>query len=208
MKYVIFLLLVPLFAMARFNPGTVTMNDGSTKSGTLEIPNFNDKYMRFRSEGGKTEHLKPDDVASFTVTANDITYYYKTVVLWTPRLFNIKKWKADKHRRWFEILRTGKVEMLSGYYFDRASGPHAGPSIGGYVYALIFEGEDHAVLFTQTITTAGVSYVAGMYKAVVKSTEFHFKERCPALLDAMTREIIDEKGLTWIADYYNTHCAP
>ena len=57
MKKIIFLLiLIPFTVLAKYNPGSITFNDGTTKNGFIEIPKYKDIKIKFKSEeNGKTE---------------------------------------------------------------------------------------------------------------------------------------------------------
>lgn len=96
MKKPLFLLaiLLPLIVSANFQKARITFNDGTSKNGYIELPEYpDDSKIKFREEEkGKTEKYKIEDVNNFEIIIgkNDIVKYI-TLKLANQSLFNRKK---------------------------------------------------------------------------------------------------------------------
>ena len=70
-KLILLLLLCPLSMWAKFYPGTITMNDGSTKSGYVDPPWWDSNKVSFKpTEKGKTEKIEIENVKELNYTAD------------------------------------------------------------------------------------------------------------------------------------------
>jgi hypothetical protein len=82
-RLLLLLLLIPFTALAEFYPGTVTMTNGTVKSGFIEPPSGKQDKLKFCiDKKGKTEKLKVEEVKSFILTNDDnVTENWTTIYL-------------------------------------------------------------------------------------------------------------------------------
>ena len=86
---IILLLLCPLAMWAKFYPGTVTMNDGSTKNGYIDPPVWDSNKVSFKpTQKGKTEKIEIENVKEISYTADGKTMKVLTLILAQPRNFS------------------------------------------------------------------------------------------------------------------------
>jgi hypothetical protein len=95
-KLILITFLVPLIVSANFHKAKITFNDGTSKNGFIELPEYpDDSKIKFREvENGKTEKYKIDDVNNFEIIdgKNNIIKYI-TLKLANQSLFNLKNIK-------------------------------------------------------------------------------------------------------------------
>ncbi len=117
-KEIVLFLLMPLMVLAKFRSGTIFLNDGTSKNGFLEIPNYDDAKIKFRStEKASTEKFKIEEVKNFEVINDDnIKVFYETLYLANFKIFSTTEIKVDKNKSWVKIVKQGKITL---YYFPR-----------------------------------------------------------------------------------------
>lgn len=193
-KLLLLLLLCPLLAMAEFYPGTITFNDGTTKTGLIEIPsNYNRVKVKFRADKkADTEKFSIDDVKQFTVTVdkNQSTYVTLKYGYYRP---GSKKYKFSDEKIWARIEKEGKISILTAYSIDT-----------GHHYYLHKSGEDCCYYIASFY--GGFAFSVGEFKAIKTYTASIFKDDCPQLADSITKEEYKKKSLDVIVDNYMELC--
>lgn len=196
-------MLMPLMVVAKFRSGTIFFNDGSSKSGVLEIPNYDDAKIKFRStEKGSTEKFKIEEVKSFEVINDDnVKVFYETMYLAKFKLFNTSEMKVDKNKSWVRIVKQGKITLYSAYYSYRYGNS-------------VTEGRDYYIkkpssenpLFIFNGDVSGFSLHMNAFSALKKNVKVHFNKDCPQLSEMVNKEELKRIGLSHIVDLYDANC--
>lgn len=184
-------------AMADFLPGTLTFNDGSTKTGFIEIVPADSKKIRFRAtEKGDNEKISIDEIKSYTVTTKDNkTLNYLVTNLAEPKAF-YKGYKIDDKKSWVRIEKAGKINIVSAYY--------VGSGGSGYLYYIHKPAENHSFYITSDY--GGITINTVEFNAIKKYSEMIFKEDCPKLAESLTKEEYKKKGLNMLVDNFEQLC--
>ena len=104
--------------LQNFIKATVTFNDGTTKNGFVELPEYpDDAKLKFRSEEkGKTEKLEIDSVKGFEIINDkNVTVKYATVFLADPKPFTNVEFRLDKKKSWVRVIYEGKLKFYAAY---------------------------------------------------------------------------------------------
>ena len=120
MKKLAFLfILVPFVAFAKFYDGTITYNDGTTKTGLIEIPEDGSKQeISFKTDlKAKPEQININDVKGFEITSGKNKIPTKFVAIFTAKgpLFGSKECKVDKKKSWLRVEKEGGITLYSNY---------------------------------------------------------------------------------------------
>ena len=93
---------------AKFYPGTITMNDGSTKSGYVDPPWWDSNKVSFKpTEKGKTEKIEIENVKELNYTADGKAMRVMTLTLAHIKMFQ-SEYSLDKDKSWvFHVLNIG-----------------------------------------------------------------------------------------------------
>jgi hypothetical protein len=206
MKKPLFLLaiLLPLIVSANFQKARITFNDGTSKNGYIELPEYpDDSKIKFREEEkGKTEKYKIEDVNNFEIIIgkNDIVKYI-TLKLANQSLFNRKKIKPGDKKIWAKIIKEGKISLYSCYYpYD--PGTKTG---GGGIYYIKRQNEDYA-LFLNEFGGNGLNVCINCFSDLKKTLVAYFEEVCPLFLESLSKEEYNKKGVTYFVDLYEQNC--
>ena len=118
MKKILFLfVLIPFSVFAKFFDGTITYNDGTTKTGLIEIPEEGSKQeINFKTDlKAKAEQISINDVKSFEITSgkNPVPTKFVTIYLAKGPLFGTKECKLDKNKSWVRIEKAGGITLYS-----------------------------------------------------------------------------------------------
>lgn len=189
-KVLLLLLLCPFMAMAEFMPGIVTFNDGSTKSGLIDIPGTHSKKeLKFKADKkAKAEGLSINDVKEFTIVSQGQNIKYKTL-----KIADIKSrkagYKVEDEKSWARVEREGKISVLVVFFPEPA-------------YYLQKEGDDHCKFLTVFFS----GFVAGQFKALKTSAGYMFKDDCPQLEEALLKEDFKKRGVNLVAEKYEQLC--
>ena len=138
-------MIVPFTVFAKFHKGTVYLNDGTSKVGYVEVPDYpDDAKLKFRDDKkGKTQKIEIDLVKGFDVTTDeDKTYNYITMLLAQPKVFTNDQFKLDTKKSWVRIVKEGKLDIYQTYSVYSHSSKTGG---GGSVY--IHKNEDNCAYF-------------------------------------------------------------
>jgi hypothetical protein len=198
MKKLLFLLLLcPFMAMAEFLPGTLTFNDGSDKTGFIEVAVADSKKIKFRAtEKGDTEKFSINEIKSYTITTKDKrTITYLTLNLAEPKAF-YKGYKIDDQKSWVRIEKAGELNIVSAFYI--------GSGGSGYLYYIHKPWENHCYYITSDY--GGITVSMGEFNAIQKYSAVIFKEDCPKLAESLTKEDYKKSGLNILIDNYAKYC--
>ncbi|MCX6231460.1 MAG: hypothetical protein NTZ33_07945 [Bacteroidetes bacterium] len=199
-KLVILFMFLPFSLLAKYFPGSVTLNNEKVLKGSIEIPSYNDDYIKFKDEKtGKKEKLSIDDVKSFEITEDNKLYKYTTLRLSNPKFLKPKDFKIDDKKSWVCIMKEGKItvyqtcESVRGtlyyrYYFTQSTSEKE-DEIGKYIYTLLR------------------GWVIGdRYKELKYYLNFYFDKTCPKFAKAIVNEDLDNIGMEKLVDVYDKIC--
>src|SRR5690606_24657377 len=98
MKNVFIALLVAASASAQYNPGTITLNDGSSKTGLIETTEGQDKKVKFKMDKkSKVEKIAVENVKEFEIiNPENEKEKYITLKLGHNKIFNPSEIKVGK----------------------------------------------------------------------------------------------------------------
>lgn len=54
--------------------------------------------------------------------------------------------------------------------------------------------------------SGGLTFQMNLYKTLMNSIKYHFKNDCPKLIELVTKEELKKKGLGLIVDLHNEYC--
>ena len=194
---IILLLLCPLAMWAKFYPGTVTMNDGSTKSGYIDPPVWDSNKVSFKpTQKGKTEKIEIENVKEISYTADGKTMKVLTLILAQPRNFS-SEYKIEKDKSWVLVEKAGKGLNLVSAYENGVNG-------AGWGFYVHKPGEDMAKFIFMKHDDA--TFMMMKYKFIEPYIKLNFEKECPDMVKAFTEEVFDEKGVTVVVDLYDQYC--
>lgn len=203
-KLILLLILIPIASFAKFYPGNLTLKDGTTINGFIELPEYpDDAKLKFRrEEKGSNEKYTSDEVNSFEiVNSKNEKVRYITIQLAKPKLFNLKEIKIETKKSWVKIIKEGKISLYSAYY-SYSSGSGTG---GGAIYYIKREKDDYA-LYLQEYGGGGITFNMNGFQNLKKFIKLYFDESCPKLVNFLDKEDINKNGLVRIIDLYETNC--
>lgn len=179
--------------MAKFYPGTITFNDGTKKTGLIEIPYFDTPKLKFKAEKkSDTEKFGIELVKEFNITNEDNQEYTYLAL----KLYYINGWRVyeldSEKKRWARIEKKGKINLMTIYSSD------------GYHYCLNKSWDENCYHIMSYY--GGLSVSINEFKKVKHNTDLIFKEDCPELAESLTKEDYKEKGLKVIIDNYMMLC--
>jgi hypothetical protein len=190
-------------AMAKFYPGTITFNDGSTKTGVVEIPSFSSQKLKFRSEEkADTEKLSIDDIKKFTVTLekNESTYFALNLASIKP--FK-REYKIEKKKSWVRLLVSGNgLNIMELYSSAYDAGGIAPPSPASMSYFFWKPENNYCNYFHTEFGVKGI----GVFKALKQHIELNFEKECPEMAEKLEKEKFNERFMEYIMDLYNQNC--
>jgi hypothetical protein len=204
MKQILLLLLFPLMVSAKFHKAKLTFNDGTSKNGYIELPEYpDDAKIKFKSEEkGKTEKYSIEEVSNFEITnEKKETIKYITLKLAEQGTFNLKKIKPSNKKVWARIIKEGKISLYAGYYAYNA-GTKTG---GGGTYYIKRQNEDFA-LFLDEFGGDGLSICMNCFPNLKKTLKAYFEEICPKYPELLTKEDLKKKGMSYLVDLYEQNC--
>lgn len=194
---------MPLMVAAKFRSGTIFLNDGSSKKGFLEIPNYDDSKIKFRStEKASTEKFNIDEVKSFEVINDDkVKVYYETLYLANFKMFSTTEIKVDKRKSWVRIVKQGKITLYSAFYSYRY-----GSSVTEGRNYYIKKPNSENPLFIYDADVNGFSLQVNAFNSLKKAVKVHFDNDCPQLVELLNKEELKRIGLSHIVDLYDANC--
>ena len=196
-KLILLLLLCPLSMWAKFYPGTITMNDGSTKSGYVDPPWWDSNKVSFKpTEKGKTEKIEIENVKELNYTADGKAMRVMTLTLAHIKMFQ-SEYSLDKDKSWVLVEKSGKgLNLVSIYDTDGGE--------DGWFFFIHKPDEDVAkYVFTKYGPGTGMMM---KYKFIEPYVKINFEKECPEMVKAFTKEVFDDKGVTVVVDLYDQYC--
>ncbi|MXN91338.1 hypothetical protein GR160_08860 [Flavobacterium sp. Sd200] len=198
----ILLLLSPLFAMAKFYEGQVTLADGSVKAGFINIIG-SDTKIKFKSgEDADTEKIKIEDIKElYIINGSKIEF----VSLYLADLHPTKGYIASKKKYLVRIHRKGKINLVS-YYMDVAPiGPT--PRYTARHFYFQKQGADTArFIYTSQKNLENEDYHVRAQKTIEKVAAKQFEEECPDMIANLNSDAFKEKGLPYLIELYEQYC--
>ncbi|MFN7777104.1 hypothetical protein [Flavobacterium sp.] len=198
------LIMLPLIASAKFYKAKIIFNDGNSKNGFIELPEYpDDSKIKFRSEEkGKTEKYDINEVNSFEITndKNQILNYI-TLKLAEQGTFNLKKIKPGDKKVWARIVKEGKISIYATYY---AYNPGTKTGGGGTFY-IKRENEDFA-LYLDDFNGDELSICMNCFSNLKKTLKAYFEEICPVFLEKLNKEEYNKKGVIYFIELYEQNC--
>ncbi|NMH28811.1 hypothetical protein [Flavobacterium silvaticum] len=205
---VLLIFLFPVIAFAQYNPGTVTLNDGSVKSGFIEIPEFQDSKLKFRStEKASVEKLKVETVKEFEIT-NREGQTEKFITLKTARNRNLRDgFKINEEKSFLKIVKKNRIAIYIAHFkgtttMGRASGGISSQQFGGDKYFLQREGDDFA--FSIGDHRYDLDFMTGMSTYAV--IHENYKEICPEFIEKLKQADLPVSRFGEFVDIYDTAC--
>ena len=181
MKNVFFALLISAMATAQFNPGTITLNDGSSKTGYIETPEGQEKKVKFKvDQKSKVEKIGVENVREFEITNfKNEKEKYITLKLGNNKLFNPSEIKVASTKTFVKEIKKGKIGLYASHFkATSVSGGGASTrshSYQGDSYYLQRPGDDYA--FAIGTHRYDLNFLTGMSTYPV--IEENFKDICP-----------------------------
>lgn len=175
--------------------GTITFKDGSTKTGLIDIPYYDNPKLKFKAnEKADTEKFEIATIQEFTVTwknNTNSTYLPLTFQYYSP---GKKAYKPESEKkRWVRIDRKGAIDIATIYSRDT-----------GFHYCLHKPGEDTAYYIASYYS--GFVVPIGEFKSVKFYTDVIFKNDCPKLSESFTKDEYKKDGLVMIVNNYMKLC--
>lgn len=208
MKSVIAFLFIFLFqfGLAEFYPGTIQFNNGTSKTGFIEIPKFgktsNLKYKI--DQKGKAEKFSIDEITSFQINKEGKELTYKTLLLEEPGMFG--GLSLAKKKRWCQLTHDGLFKI----YSVRSQGNNGGSgSVIFYAQYLQEPGKDHASYFDYQ-SSGGFNFKINAGKITRIGLRNIYKRECPKLGEALIQDEfvaeMEEKGIQVVEEFYAENC--
>jgi len=208
-KLLLLFFLVPFSVFAQFFSGTVTLNDGSTKTGLIELPNSSDQTIKFKlSQKEKIEKISINDVKNFQIKWQNDTIEYETMFLSEGKKDKENNFKVDKEKSWVQIEKRGKnLDLVSIRYSNSGVLGAAGQtSESGRVMYIKRHANNFAIYFFPIMESGGLTFQINFYKALMNSIKYHFENDCPKIIELTTKEQLKNKGLGLIVELHDEYC--
>lgn len=200
-KLILLFFLIPFSVFAKFYQGSLTLNSGSILKGFIEIPNYDDSKIKFRSEkNALTDKYKIEDVKGFEIINEDNqTIKYTTLILVRPKIFKPSELKINKKKSWVCLIKEGKINLYSAYYFNQS-----GRDISyGYLFYIQKTDEKFARYIYEGIRSP---VIGDRYAQLKNYLKLYFEKDCPNLLKSIENDDLDKNGLERIVEIYDQFC--
>lgn len=207
-KLSLLFILVPFTMFAKFYDGTITLNDNTSKTGLIEIPESDSQTIKFKSSNdAKAEKLDINTIKGFQVKNKDYTVDYETMFLAEGGLFTGKGYKIDKKKSWVRIEKRGNaIDLVSRFYSSSGVLGAAGQTSESGSVVYIKRHENDFALFLIPLMGGGFNIPMNFYNALMKTLKYHFEQDCPKLLELITKEELKKNGLGIIVDVHDKNC--
>ena len=196
--------LIPTLALAKYNSGNITFNNGISKNGYLEVPEYKDTKIKFKSEeNGKIEKFNIDDVKGFQIQNDkNETENYTTIIVGTNKIFNPEKFNLDSKKSFVKIIKQGKISVYSIHFETNTGGGMKNYYVGSDAYYLQRENENFA--FGIGIHRYDLSYMVGI--DLYQVAKINFKEICPNFAELIKAANLNSNEFYKIVDIYEQNC--
>lgn len=209
-KALFFLLLLPFTVFAEFYPGTITLNNGATKSGLIEEPSGAVSKVVIKSDAkAKEEKVKVEDIKAMQLTnADDETEQYATIILGRNRLFSPKEFNKDSKKSLVRIINQGRITIYGMRFLKSSMKGNNAVSINNTRYQaenyfMQREGDDFA--FAIGTWGADLPFMSGPSLDMV--VQFNFEDRCPAFVKSVKdRTTMTNRQFGELVDMYEAAC--
>lgn len=206
---VLLLLMATMSVNAKFLPALLTYEDGSTKSGFVDLPKLTDKTVDFKAtEDGAKEKLLSSDLKSIKFTREDgeIIFAESLFILTNKKEKGIKK--TDKKYWLYTIYSDGMkiaVDVVQSTFKNNPNGGSPTGSAGATVAYIAKENDDS--VFMLGYLSDMVSINLNMDNLVREGCEYLFKD-CPSFIQAVNAENFKKPTLVnrVIELYVNNNC--
>jgi len=207
-------MLIPLASMAKFYDGTVNFNDGTSKTGLIELPSESgEQSLKFKTDiKAKAESFDINTIKGFDITSgkNETPTRFVTIYLAKGPLFGTKECKIDKKKSWVRIEKAGKIILYSSYIGYRPGVRGGAVHDSGWPPETYFylgsPDKDYATFFWMYIESSGGMIAVNNFKVIKRLVAAHFETKCPELENFIDKEDIKTNGITRIVDLYDEHC--
>ncbi|TBX70389.1 hypothetical protein EZL74_04225 [Flavobacterium silvisoli] len=215
MKKILFLLtLLPLAAFAKFFDGTINFNDGTSKTGLIELPaEPSEQTLKFKTDlKAKPESFDINNVKGFEITSGRDATPTKFIPIFLARgpLFGTKECKIDKKKSWVRIEKEGKITLYSSYIGYRPGVRGGAVHDSGWPAQTNFflgrPGKDYAVFFWMYMESSGGMIAVNNFKVIQRLTREHFEADCPSLETFIDKNDFKTNGISRIVELYDEHC--
>jgi len=213
-KLLLLFVLVPLSVFAKFFEGTVNFNDGTSKTGLIELPaESGEQTLKFKTDlKAKAESFDISNVKGFDITngKNETPTKFVSIYLAKGPLFGAKECKVDKKKSWVRIEKEGGITMYSSYIGYRPGMRMGAATDSGWPAQTYFylksPDKDYAVFFWMYMESSGGMIAVNNFKVIKKLVAAHFETKCPELENFIDKDDIKTNGITRIVDLYDEHC--
>ncbi|MHA3787493.1 hypothetical protein ACX0HA_04720 [Flavobacterium hauense] len=192
-KLLLLVLLCPFMAMAKFHPGTITFNDGTTKTGLTDFGSYDSGKVKFKSDKkAKQVTFSIDEVQELKIEFEENVVSTYIPIRLAKQKFLKKGFNMDEEKSWARIEREGEVNLYTIFA--------VGGGMRGYVYFINKEGDDHC-------KELGAIYEQGInvFNAL-KTVAVYIFEDCPGYKDALQKEDFKQRGMFIFAEKYEELC--
>jgi len=211
-KVMLLFVLVPFTMFAKFFEGTVSLNDGSSKTGLIELPTeSNEQTLKFKTNiKAKVESIAINDVKGFEITSgkNQAVTFFVTLYLAKGPLFG--ECTVNKKKSWVRVEQEGKITLYSTYLGYRPGVRGAAVHTSGWPPQTYFylgrPALNYATFFWTYIESGGNTIAVNNFKVIKRLTKAHFETDCPTLENFIEKDDFKTNGITRIVDLYDAHC--
>jgi hypothetical protein len=199
---------------ARFLPGEIRMEDGSTKKGLIQIPRRpSSQKVKFRTtEESEKQTIRIQNIKSFTVTS-DLGKQYTLESNYIDQSRRAGAKRVTKFRIFLLVELKGHASLYKigdAFRTDKDGTLHlfssnAGDGSGAvnFTYYIKKKGADYAEIFTYENPVNGFLPDVSR-RSVVKAMETHLSEY-PELIEKVKTKEIDQMNLSEIFTLYNNY---
>ena len=211
-KLTLLFILVPFIMFAKFFDGTINYNDGTSKTGLIELPTEPGKQtIKFKTDlKAKAESIDINDVKGFEITSGENQEATKFVSIYIAKGPLFGECKVDKKKSWLRIEKEGKITLYSGYIGYRPGIRGGAIHDSGWPPQTYFylgrPGINYATYFWLYIESAGGTIAVNNFKVIKRLTKAHFEADCPTLESFIDKDDFKTNGISRIIDLYDEHC--
>ncbi|KGO91585.1 hypothetical protein [Flavobacterium subsaxonicum] len=198
MKHLLLLLLLlPLHAFATMYNGTVTLNNGTIKTGLINIPKFNAGKVKFKTHpDAPVEKISIDDVKELMVLDNDNE---------TVKYVTLKTSKNSNKKSWLQVVKKGSINLLVFNYVVPAVNGSVGTELTNCYGFYLQRPSDDFCTYIYMMPDRHRLTIRD-FKDLKKALTELFSNDCPDFLNALTEAAFKDKGLELVVELYDKHC--
>ena len=211
-KLTLLFILVPFIMFAKFFDGTINYNDGTSKTGLIELPTEPGKQtIKFKTDlKAKAESIDINDIKDFDITSGKDQLATKFVSIYIAKGPLFGECKVDKKKSWVRIEKEGKITLYSSYIGYRPGIRGGAIHDSGWPPQTYFylgrPGINYATYFWLYIESSGGMIAVNNFKVIKRLTKAHFEADCPTLESFIDKDDFKTNGISRIVDLYDEHC--